>query len=326
MKQVILAIDGGGSYTRCLAVTRNGDVVGAGEGGPSNHLLVGAVTVKASFGHAIRAALSQAGLEAADVACLSAGLAGVDHDGAGSGEMEVVLSGFAVENVAVNGDMVVAHVGALACEPGVVALAGTGSSILGIAGDGRRAKVGGWGPIFGDEGSANGIAQDCLRAAARCFDGRGGETALLEGLTKILGLSDFSESVERIYLGRMETREIAALCRRAYEIAANGDETAIGIFRRAGEQLALGVEAALRRLGMADIPSKVSYQGSVLESCTIVRERFSERLGEECPKASIMPPRFKPVIGAFLIGCQAVGWSVDGVALEKLENVVTAHE
>jgi hypothetical protein len=77
---------------------------------------------------------------------------------------------------------------------------------------------------------------------------------------------------------------------------------------------------------MADIPSKVSYQGSVLESCTIVRERFSERLGEECPKASIMPPRFKPVIGAFLIGCQAVGWSVDGVALEKLENVVTAHE
>jgi N-acetylglucosamine kinase-like BadF-type ATPase len=224
----------------------------------------------------------------------------VDHDGAGSGEMEVVVSDFAVANVAVNGDMVVAHVGALACEPGVVALAGTGSSILGIAGDGRRAKVGGWGPIFGDEGSANGIAQDCLRAAAHCFDGRSGETALLDGLTKNLGLSDFSESVKRIYLGRMETREVAALCRRAYEIAANGDEIAIAIFRRAGEQLAAGVVAALRRLGMADIPSKVSYQGSVLESCTIVRERFSERLGEECPKARIMPPRFKPVIGAFL--------------------------
>jgi glucosamine kinase len=320
MKEVILAIDGGGSRTRCLAINRETKIVGAGAGGASNHLLVNEKIVKASLDEAIKAALAQAGLKSPDVECVSAGLAGVDFDGAGVAEMNELFRDLGFTNTIINGDMVIAHAGALTGQAGVLALAGTGSSILGIAAYGARVKVGGWGPIYGDEGSAYRIAQNCLRAAAASFDGRGEKTALLDGIIKALGLKDFTETVGRIYIEKMELREIAALSRIAYEIAEKGDETAVKIFLQAGDELAESVAAALRRLNLAETETNVSYQGSVLESCALVREKFAESLNKDFPKVKLVAPRFKPVIGAFLLGSLALGWELDEKNLNELEK------
>jgi len=318
--EIILAIDGGGSRTRCLAINREAQIVGAGAGGASNHLLIDEKIVKASLDESIKAALAQAGLKSSDVVCVSAGLAGVDYDGAGAAEMNGLLRDLGFTDTIINGDMVIAHAGALTGQAGVLALAGTGSSILGIGTNGTRVKVGGWGPIYGDEGSAYRIAQNCLRAAARSFDGRGEETALLGGIIKALGLKDFTETVGRIYVEKMESREIAALSRAAYEIAEKGDETAVKIFLQAGEELAESVAAALRRLNLTETDSKVSYQGSVLESCALVREKFAESLKNDFPKVEVAAPRFKPVIGAFLLGCKAQGWQIGETNLNALEK------
>ena len=318
--EIILAIDGGGSRTRCLAINREAKILGAGEGGASNHLLVDEKIVKASLDEAIKAALAQDALKRSNVVCVSAGLAGVDYDGAGAVEMNELFRDLGFTDTIINGDMVIAHAGALTGQAGVLALAGTGSSILGIGTDGTRVKVGGWGPIYGDEGSAYRIAQNCLRAAAASFDGRGEKTALLNGIIKALGLKDFTETVGRIYVEKMESREIAALSRIAYEIAEKGDETAVKIFLQAGDELAVSVAAALRRLNLAEIGTKVSYQGSVLESCALVRERFAASLNKDFSKADVVAPRFKPVVGAFLLGCRAIGWEFDEKNLNELEK------
>ncbi|HTK38332.1 MAG TPA: BadF/BadG/BcrA/BcrD ATPase family protein [Pyrinomonadaceae bacterium] len=315
----ILAVDGGGSRTRCLAITRDGKIVGGAESGPSNHLLVDGETVRRSLDVAVNEAMANAGIERSDIARISAGLAGVDYDGRGSDEMTALFRDLGFENVIINGDMVIAHAGALAGKPGVLALAGTGSAILGVGDDGARAKVGGWGPIFGDEGSAYGIAQNCLRAAARSFDGRGKKTALLHAVTTSLGVDSFDESLTRVYLDEMEPREIAALARTCYPAAESGDHVAVSIFRQAGDELAEAVASAIRRLDTAN--PKVSYQGSVLESCAIVLEQFKKAVKTEFPNACITEPRFKPVIGAFLIGCKEAGWNIEEMDLSGLENV-----
>ena len=322
MKEVILAIDGGGSRTRCLAINRAAAVLGVGSGGASNHLLVAKKIVKASLNEAINSALTRAGgLRLSDIICVSAGLAGVDFDGGGANEMDALFNELGFANTLIVGDMVTAHAGALSGEAGVLALAGTGSSILGISENGTRVKVGGWGPIYGDEGSAYGIAQNCLRAAARSFDGRGGKTALLSEITSALGLENFNDTVGRIYVEKMESRELAALCRTAYAVAEKGDVEAINIFLRAGDELAESVAAALRRLGLTETETKVSYQGSVLESCALVRERFTESLEKVFPKVKVVPPRFKPVVGAFLIGCKSAGWTLGKHNFRELEKV-----
>lgn len=316
--EIMLAIDGGGSRTRCRVMNREGHRLGSGESGPSNHLLVAAKIVKESLDEAINAALENAEVNRTEDVCVSAGLAGVDYDGSGAAEMEVAFRELGFSHTIVNGDMVIAHAGALAGCPGVLALSGTGSSILGVGTRGQRVKVGGWGPVYGDEGSGYRIAQNALRAAAKAFDGRGPKTALLDELTFAVGIKNFNESMRRVYIDRMEVREIADLCKVVHKVAQEGDELAQGIFRQAGEELAEGVAAAIRRLDLTDQDALVSYQGAILELCDLVRDALIASLRASSPKASVVPPRFKPITGAYLLGCKAIGWTLDESVFDKL--------
>ena len=156
--------------------------------------------------------------------------------------------------------MVIAHVGALAGEPGILALAGTGSSILGIAADNGRVKVGGWGPIFGDEENAYGMAQNCLRAAARSFDGRAGKRPCLR-LLRILLLSRlaiFPISSSHFMSKRWNRATSQRFARAAYDVAEGGDETAVEVFRMPGK-LAENAAATATRLGLEGSDTRFSY-------------------------------------------------------------------
>lgn len=318
--EVILAIDGGGSRTRCLAIDKHGRAVSKSQSGPSNHLLVAEDVVRRSLAEAIDQTLTLGRLNRDDVVCLSAGLAGVDFDGADAPPMEELLEELGFAHPVINGDMVIAHAGAFGADEGVMALAGTGSSILGIGAGGKRVKVGGWGPVYGDEGSAYRIGQMALRAAARNCDGRGPGTSLTEVLRKKLGLHEFRETVTRVYVEGMESREIAALSSVAYEAAVAGDEVAQKIFLQAGEELAESAAAAIRRLEFTGAEILVSYQGAVLEACALVRERFGDALKEFFPNVAIIPPRFEPVVGAYLLGRQALDWRLEPSVIAALKE------
>ena len=309
--KVILAIDGGGSRTRCQAIDRQGHLVSQAETGPSNHLLIDERVVVRSLVDGIDKTLSLGGLSRREVACISAGLAGVDFDGVGADEMKALLQALDFERVVVNGDMTIAHAGALRLLPGVVALAGTGSVVLGVGSDGQRVKVGGWGPIYGDEGSAYRIGEMSLRAAARAHDGYGPKTALNDAIVNALQLAEFRETVGRIYVKGMEPREIAALSRIAYEVAEQGDEVAREIFFQAGNELAESVLAAIRQLKFEPGAIIVSYQGSVLDSCHLLREQFEGKLKRQMAAVQVVAPEFEPVIGAYLLGCNALDWEID---------------
>ncbi|MGI9167693.1 MAG: BadF/BadG/BcrA/BcrD ATPase family protein [Pyrinomonadaceae bacterium] len=318
--EIILAIDGGGSRTRCLAVDRQGQVVGAGESGPSNHLLVRRAVVLNSLAEATSEALAPSASLPDDVVCVSAGMAGVDYDKTGAGEMEEAFREIGFPRSLITGDMVIAHAGALGGRHGVLALAGTGSCILGIGPHGEQVKVGGWGPVYGDEGSAYRIGQAALRVAARAHDGRGPQTLLVSALLRALEISNFPETLERVYVEKMEPREIAALSRIAYEAAESGDEAAREIFIQAGEELAEAVTAAATRLDLQERELFVSYQGSVFEACDLVRARFTEVLKQTFSSAIITPPQFEPVVGALLIACESIGWKLSQTALDAFKG------
>ena len=62
-------------------------------------------------------------------------------------------------------DTPIAHAGALEGRSGVVVIAGTGSVVYGRNDEGWSCTLGGWGFLFGDEGSAFAIARDSLARA-----------------------------------------------------------------------------------------------------------------------------------------------------------------
>ncbi len=323
--KVLLAIDGGGSRTRCVVIDQQGRVVGSAESGPSNHLQVNQNVVIQSLQEATARALAQNRLLPEQVVCVSAGMAGVDYDGTGAAEIEGVFRELGFTQSLITGDMVIAHAGALAGRPGVLALAGTGSCILGIGPGGERVKVGGWGPVYGDEGSAYRIGQTALRSAARAYDGRGPQTRLLTAMMSALKLSDFRKTMESVYGDKIEPRQVAALSRVAYEVAEAGDEVARAIFVQAGEELAEAVVTAIKKLNLQESKPLVSYQGSVFEACSVVRERFTEVLKQTLSEVTITPPQFEPVVGAVLIGCESSGWKLDEGAVEALQVKVNAE-
>jgi glucosamine kinase len=316
---LLLAIDGGGTRTRCLAIDRDGAVRGDGLGGPSNHLHVPIAEATQAIRDAVAGSLSTAGATRDDVELVSAGLAGVDFDGTGKDEGEQMLRACGFGQVVVNGDMVIAHRGALGGGPGVMALAGTGSSVLGIGADGTMTKAGGWGPLYGDQGSAFQIGRMGLTAAAEAFDGAGPRTELLARLTTALGISAFPQTIERLYNGASSQQPVAALAAVVDACARDGDDVATAICRRAGSDLARAVLAVVRRLSMPK--TLVSYQGAVLEQSALVRGAFVDALERAAVGVVVRPPRFEPIAGAALIGAAAAGWQIDPASWEVRHGV-----
>jgi N-acetylglucosamine kinase-like BadF-type ATPase len=309
--KAILAIDGGGTHTGCLAFDRTGRLLGTGSGGPSNHLLAPVDVVARSVTDAIGGALAESGLALADVEAIAAGLAGIDFDGTGAEEADEIFTRAGFPGSLLFGDSVIAHRGALDGAPGVLALAGTGSAFLAIGDDGTMAKCGGWGPLYGDEGSAYWIAVEGLRAVARASDGRSPRTSLTELLLERLGVRDVWGTVQRIYRDGMERHHVAALSEVVNQAAESGDPVAHAILARAAGELAEGAAASAASAGIAPEGCLVSFQGSLLLRCHAVRSEFQRAVQERLPGCCPRDPVHEPVYGAYLLARRAVGWAAE---------------
>nr|WP_231977693.1 N-acetylmuramic acid 6-phosphate etherase [Mycobacterium sp. E2989] len=149
---------------------------------------------------------------------------------------EALLASLRPERVAVTSDAVIAHAGALAGEPGVVLVAGTGVAALAIDADGALRTADGWGPWLGDEGGGGWIGAAGLRAALRAHDGRGASTALLDAARARFGPPEGWPA---------QFTSAAALASFAADVlAAHGDAAARGIVGAAAEALATTARAA----------------------------------------------------------------------------------
>ena len=245
MPDYFLGVDGGQSSTFALIGDANGRVLGGGRGGPSNH--VGASEGKAKFTGAIQACLSaacaSAGLDAATIhfaaACL--GFSG------GPADKEAILREILrSDRTIVTHDALIALSGATGGEPGVIAIAGTGSIAFGRNASGKSARAGGWGYVFGDEGSGFDIVRQALRAALRLEEGWGKSTSLRQILLQQTGASDINELLHRFYTPEFPRPRIAAFAKLVDEAAENGDALAREILNEAAQELA-SIAAAVAR-------------------------------------------------------------------------------
>jgi len=224
--------------------------------------------------HAVREALSQAGLPADAPTDVAIGMAGVTMLDGGP---EALAQRFAYlwpgTNVAVAGDVLTAHAGALEGRPGAVLAVGTGAIALGLAADGRMHRVDGWGQWLGDDGSGAWIGREALRAVARAADGRGEATALSERLVSRFGSTD-SLPGHFPFDSVLPTRT-AALVPDVVDTAQTGDAVAHGIIDRATEAWVDTSLAAIRAVdaetiacvgGLADVPVLYDAWATAMEA------------------------------------------------------------
>jgi len=314
--EFVVVVDGGASRTRCAILTRDGRQTGYAESGGSNYYGTDPELTEQALTQALTAALDEAGVVAGDAVCVTAGMASVSPDGKGAAELEPVFEHLGFAHPMIVGDLNIAHVGALDRQPGVLVIAGTGSSCLGIAADGRTLKIGGWGPAYGDEGSGYQIGRTGLNAAAKACDGYGPPTLLVEYICQALRISDFHDSSNFVYQREFTASQMAGLARTVQQAAAAGDAVANSILSVAAEDLATMAISVVQRLFSGEPSPSVSFAGSLLVNCDVMRTRFTDAVHRAVPNAKVMPPRYPPYIGGFLMACAKLGW-MPGANLPK---------
>jgi len=209
-------------------------------------------------------------------------------------------------------DVRVAFDGALAGKPGVLALAGTGSMAWASRnrpGD-PHIRVGGWGDIFGDEGSAFWIGRKALSVVSRDLDGRTPAPRFSQAVLAALGLK--AEELMGWCYGLENRRAgIAGIAIIVSMLANDGYAESAAILRSAGDHLAAHVAAAWRQTHTPD-PLSWSYAGGVFFS-QIVMDRVAEVLGR-----APVPPRLPPIGGALLHAAGRAGWPIGEAWLDCL--------
>jgi N-acetylglucosamine kinase-like BadF-type ATPase len=215
-------------------------------------------------------------------------------------------------------DMVCGWAGSLGLDDGINVISGTGSMTYGRRAD-AGARVGGWGELFGDEGSGYWIGIRGLQAFSQMSDGRLPAGPLLDLLRRHLGLGADLDAVDLVLnRWRGSRREIAALSRPVVDAARRGDAVAREILSDAAAELVLLVEATRRRLGFPPEETvPVSYSGGVFCAPEVLHA-FRQRLGARGDRFDLREPRYGPAVGAALYAARLAGSPLGPAALARL--------
>ena len=322
MTNYVLGIDGGGSNTRALIMDQHGNLCGLGESGPSNYQDVGTAVAQDNIQQAVTVARQAAGAPTEPFSAAFLGLAGI-----GSAPDRAVVHQIAREldlapgnKVGVDHDIRIALAGGLSGRPGIVLIAGTGSSCYGRNAASQHWRSGGWGPLISDEGSGYWLGVQAMRAAARAFDGRTEPTALLPLVQKQLELDDMNELLYRLYVQGMSRAEIAQLAPLVLETARAGDAIAQELICTGSAEMAETVLAVARHLGFSERECELALVGGLFQAGEVVIEPLRTAVVERVPRCSVALAECPPVVGACLLALELVNVALDAATLATLRQ------
>ena len=300
-----LGVDGGASKTAALVIDEDGQPLGRGVAGPSNHLRVGIETATRNIERAVNIALVEAGMAIRQVEYAYCGIAGADHPAHRQRVIDSLRIFFPRGNFIVDNDARIALTGAVGFGSGIVIISGTGSVAFGRNESGQEARAGGWGPTIGDEGSGYAIARDGLSAIVRAHDGRGRATKMTELLCYDYDMCSPEDLPRFVYATTTHADDIARYGKLVIESARLGDEVATEILERAGRELAECVLAVARRLQLTTIEFPVAYVGGVFNAEDVLLGPMRAVVLKQAPRAKLNPPQHTPVEGAAMMAIRA---------------------
>lgn len=296
-----LGIDGGGTATTAWVADERDHVVGRGTAGPSNPVKVGLTQAKREILAAARQALSA--VSKVDLCAACVGLAGADRPQVSNPLLTWLRAEIPAQLHLLTTDAAITLEAALGRAPGVVVIAGTGSIACGRDREGRTMRAGGWGSVFGDEGSAYDIGRRGVNAALRALDGVGPRTRLAQDICSSLELAEISDIVGM----NLEPQRIAALAPLVMEAERKDDAAAGQIVFEAGRELAQLAAALLIRLGLHEEHVHVVLAGGLLRSSRALRRSLRRHLGSLSPHVQVGVLRREPVQGALALARRANG-------------------
>lgn len=206
----------------------------------------------------------------------------------------------------------------------VLVLSGTGSCCFGRSSQDRLARVGGWGHILGDAGSAYAIALDTLRSLVHAWDATGAWPDLGSRILSTLQLHEPNALVP--WAQRASKAEIAALAPVVLE-AARTNPHARRAIDQAVSALAEAAVACARKLARPSQWVRFVLAGGVLLRQPALQRAIASRLVRAWPKAVVVPLTTPGAVGAARLARAALpgGQSLTLGRLDTSHRTVTSQ-
>ena len=297
MQSLVVGVDGGGTKTRALLADAAGTQLAEASGSGSTVKPQEAERSAGIIAGVVRDLLEESDKADIKPRVLFVGVAGVGRPSEREALHEALSSHNLAEELVIDTDFSVALTDAFGEGPGVLVIAGTGSSAFARGPAGATARCGGWGPVIGDEGSGSWIGRRALSVVAAAADGREPETALTGAVLTAAEVSETSELIR--WASNATPATLATLAPVVLSVADGGDLRANSIVSMAVEELALHVRALARQLftdERASVP--VALTGGLLKKGSSFRKRLEHRLKVAVPGAQVHAAEIDAARGA----------------------------
>jgi N-acetylglucosamine kinase-like BadF-type ATPase len=187
-----------------------------------------------------------------------------------------------------------------------VLISGTGSICYGRNSRKKEARAGGWGPLFGDEGSAYHVGILTLQRLAALVDWNSRPNRLAKHLLQRwpeLG-PDIRTWLRGIYRHQWGREQIAEMAAEVGLLADLGDGDASAILLTAASRLSEMVDAVSQSLGREALP--VAVEGGLGTGSRKLREHLKRFLSDR-KELKLVEPQYSPLDGALLLAAEQWG-------------------
>ncbi|MDQ1547569.1 MAG: hypothetical protein QOH69_2473 [Actinomycetota bacterium] len=309
---VVVAVDGGGSKTDAVALTRDGRVIGRVAGPGASPHFIGVEAAVAQIDQLVREVAAGHPIVQANIY-----LSGLDLPS----EVQIFATAIAKidwsnDTIVVDNDLYALLRSGTSAADAVAVVCGTGINALGRRADGAVARFAALGTISGDWGGGTGLGEAAIWHAARDADRRGPKTSLTAAVPGVFGLATVAEVTESIHLGRIVYGDLALLAPLVFELADRGDMIAGQLVDRQGIEIAIMAISCLERLDLLGREVPVVLGGGILANR---HERLWVALETElhasAPRATIEHVTAPPIVGAALLALECAG--ADPAILER---------
>ncbi len=292
-----IGIDGGGTNTVGVIGNKDG-IIAQKIVGPSNYHNIGLEQTKATLDKLLNLLTEEVSCSLQEVEGICFGGAGVDTSNDAARIRDVFIEMGFTGKLSVINDALVAMAAENGSLSGGILISGTGSIAYGVDCQGELQRVGGWGHIVDDAGSAYDIAVNGLKAILAYYDGRGEYTALFEKLKPIMQIEKEEEIIDYLYNGENGKDQIAKLA-KVISSEFDTDVVAAKIIINAANELLKSINALDKKCGAQ--PFDIVLSGSVLMNNDQIYALLKNKVPEH-----IRLKRLKstPVKGAYILATQ----------------------
>ena len=324
MECVLSIVDDGASLV-ALATTTGGGVVGRAQSdGPANPRHIGTH----SFRRRLERVVAEASTGLGDAICLAVTAAlTADPDAVRDFLAEVVpLDRERVRVAPYEQCALAGAVGTVGPERAIVIRADVMSRGWGVGTGGREASCGGFGAVFGDEGSAYQIGVLGIQAALRALERRARNTVPKSLLLSHYGIASYHELLRPEHEEpALDRYQIAGFAPAVFEGGQRDDQVALDILEQAGRDLATMALALVNELDLIDQSFQVLPTGRVIELRGALMETFIRTLKTKTAKANLIREGMGAAAGGALLAVEHLGLKVRPEIAETLRSSLQAR-